>query len=123
MTEFSILSDDYAEWEQILTFDILVHNIPRMARLCLVIYENLKSSKAIGNRRRVKDSNKDYYVNPLGWVNTTVFDYKNQLKTGAMTLYTWPYIEESDTLFNSLGTVESNPRSDDRAALLLSIYK
>lgn len=116
-----------AEWEEVLKFDIMVYNVPRMARLCLVVYEIVKNSKGTVSgtaKRRTKDKmfqNK----NPIAWVNTTVFDYKHQLKTGAMTLYTWTYAEDtqSEDSLHPLGTVESNPRTDERAAIMLSIYK
>jgi len=29
---------------------------------------------------------------PLAWVNTMVFDYKDQLKTGEFSLSTWPSV-------------------------------
>lgn len=114
------------DFEETITFDINVHNVPRMARLCLVVYETARSAKGGGVRvRRVKDSNKELYINPLAWVNTTVFDYKNQLKSGAMTLYTWTYAEDtnSEDLLHPLGTVESNPRNDGCAAIMLSFSR
>lgn len=123
-TEVSLSADGYAEWNEVLKFDIMVYNVPRMARLCLVVYEIVKSSKSGGGRRKMKDTNKYLFNNPLAWVNTTVFDYKNQLKTGAMTLYTWTYAEDSqsDDMLHPLGTVESNPRTDERAAIMLSVH-
>lgn len=126
-SQISLLPDGCAEWDEVVKFDIMVYNVPRMARLCLVVYEVSKSSKggtggSGTTRRRAKDGNK---FNPIAWVNTTVFDYKNQLKTGAMTLYTWTYAEDSqsDDWLHPLGTVESNPRTDERAAIMLSISK
>lgn len=126
-SQISLLTDGCAEWEEVIKFDMMVYNVPRMARLCLVVYEVSKSSKggtntSGTNRRRAKDGNK---YNPIAWVNTTVFDYKDQLKTGAMTLYTWTYAEDSqsDDWLHPLGTVESNPRTDERAAIMLSINK
>lgn len=127
-SQISHVTDGCAVWDEVLKFDIMVHNVPRMARLCLVVYEVSKNSKG-GNasggtaRRRVKDNK--YNSNPIAWVNTTVFDYKHQLKTGAMTLYTWTYAEDSqsDDWLHPLGTVESNPRTDERAAIMLSIYE
>ena len=76
------------EWEEDLTFDLQVCNIPRMARLCLVVYEISKTAKGVKSRK-VKDFKQELYINPLAWVNTTVYDFKSQLKTGAMTLYMW----------------------------------
>lgn len=118
----SLQADDCATWEQTLKFDIDLLNVPKMARLCLVVFE---LAKAGGGRRKGKDSSKYSYNNPLAWVNTTVFDYKNQLKSGAMTLYTWTYAEDSqsDDLLHPLGTVESNPRTEERAAIMLSLHK
>lgn len=126
-SQISLKNDGCADWEEVIKFDIMVYNVPRMARLCLVVYEVSKSSKggtntSGTNRRRAKDGNK---YNPIAWVNTTVFDYKHQLKTGAMTLYTWTYAEDSqsDDWLHPLGTVESNPRTEERAAIMLSINK
>lgn len=128
-TQISLLPDGCANWDQVLKFDLMVYNVPRMARLCLVVYEVTKSPKGSSGtggtaKRRTKD-NKFVNMNPIAWVNTTVFDYKHQMKTGAMTLYTWTYAEDaqSDDWLHPLGTVESNPRTDERAAIMLSIYK
>jgi len=112
-----------AEWSETLKFDIKVHNVPRMARLCLVVYETAKNAKHI-RARRLKDSHKELFINPIAWVNTTVFDYKNQLKTGGVTLYTWTYAEDSDSdeLLHPLGIVEPNPRTDECASITLSFH-
>ncbi|GAB0088558.1 phosphatidylinositol 4,5-bisphosphate 3-kinase catalytic subunit delta isoform [Sergentomyia squamirostris] len=116
-------ADGCVEFDETLTFDIFVHNIPRMARLCMVVYETAKSAKGGGVRsRRIKETNRDMFINPLVWVNTTVFDYKNQLKTGAVTLYAWAYAEDSqsDDLLHPLGTVEPNPRNDKCSAITMT---
>lgn len=113
------------EFNEDLVFDIKVESIPRMARLCLVVYEITKSTKTSGTKaRRVKDS-KELYMNPLVWVNTTIFDYKNRLKSGSITLYTWTYAEDiqSDELLHFLGTIESNPRTDECAVMNLTFHK
>lgn len=75
-----------AEWFHTLKFDIKVQNIPRSARLCVVVYETAKNAKHV-RARRLKDTQKELFINPIAWVNTTVYDYKNQLKTGGVTLY------------------------------------
>lgn len=119
-----IVKDSGTEnWHQILKFDIKVQNIPRMARLCLVVYETAKNAKHI-RARRLKDSQKDLFINPIAWVNTTVYDYKNQLKTGGVTLYTWTYAEDSDSeeLLHPLGTVESNPRTDEATSITMLFH-
>lgn len=50
-----VSKDGNIEWEEDLTFDLKVCDIPRMARLCFVVYEILKSSKGV-RARRLKDS-------------------------------------------------------------------
>lgn len=61
----------------------------------------------------------------MGWVNTTVYDFKNQLKTGAMTLYMWTYAEDAQTddLLHPLGTVVSNPNVEHSTALTITFHK
>ncbi|XP_043477506.1 phosphatidylinositol 4,5-bisphosphate 3-kinase catalytic subunit delta isoform [Leptopilina heterotoma] len=114
--------DGSCEWEETLKFDIKVRDIPRMARLCFVLYEISKTAKGLKSRRLVKDSKQEYFINPLCWTNTTIYDFKSQLKTGAMTLYTWTYAEDmqNEDLLHPLGTVVSNPHIDRAAALMLT---
>ncbi|XP_035787665.1 phosphatidylinositol 4,5-bisphosphate 3-kinase catalytic subunit delta isoform-like [Anopheles albimanus] len=112
-------ADGRAVWNQTIQFDIQVSNVPRMARLCLVVYENLRTAKGVGVRAR---RTKDGMINPIAWVNTMVYDYKSQLKTDPATLYTWTYAEDaqSDDILHPLGTVEPNPRRDECSSLLLT---
>jgi phosphatidylinositol-4,5-bisphosphate 3-kinase catalytic subunit alpha/beta/delta len=108
---------------QTLNFDIKLQNIPRMARICLVLYEKAKNQKHMRSRR-IKDSQKDIFINPIAWANTTVYDYKHQLKTGGITLYTWSYAEDTDSeeLIHPLGTVEPNPRISECVSITLHLY-
>lgn len=64
-------------------------------------------------------------MNPLAWVNTTVYDFKNQLKTGDITLYMWTYAEDSqyEDMLQSLGTVVSNTNVDHATALTVSFKR
>ena len=96
-----------------------------MARLCFVLYEISKTAKGLKSRRLVKDSKQEYFINPLCWANTTIYDFKSQLKTGAMTLYTWTYAEDmqNEDLLHPLGTVVSNPHIDRASALMLTFPK
>ncbi|XP_058790627.1 phosphatidylinositol 4,5-bisphosphate 3-kinase catalytic subunit delta isoform [Phymastichus coffea] len=114
--------DGNCEWEETLSFNIKIRDIPRNTRLCFVLYEVGKTSKGIKSRRLVKDSKQEYFINPLCWANTTIYDYKCQLKTGATTLYTWAYAEDiqNEDLLHPLGTVVSNPHIDRAAALMLT---
>lgn len=109
------------EWNELLQFDIKISNIPRMTRLCLVIYEVSKNIKH-GRTRRLKGNQKDLSIQPLFWVNTNLFDYKNQFKNGGQTMYTWTYSEDSDSdeLLHPLGTVEPNPRTSECACLTVT---
>lgn len=117
-----VRADGSCEWEEMLSFDIKVRDIPRSTRLCCVLYEIGKTSKGIKSRKLVKDSKQEYFINPLCWANTTIYDFKSQLKTGAMTLYTWAYAEDiqNEDLLHPLGTVVSNPHIDRAAALMLT---
>lgn len=123
--EIIVSSDGSCEWEETLKFDIKVSDIPRMARLCFVLYEISKTAKGLKSRKLIKDSKQEFFINPLCWANTTIYDFKSQLKTGAMTLYTWTYAEDiqNDDLLHPLGTVVSNPHIDRAAALMLTFPK
>ncbi|KAK4875877.1 hypothetical protein RN001_012299 [Aquatica leii] len=106
--------------DETLKFDIKVCNIPKNAKLCFVVYEATKSSKGNKTRRIRESSNKDVY--PIAWANTTVFDFRSHLKTGAMTLYMWTYAEDmmNDDVLHPLGTVVSNPNTKYATALTLT---
>lgn len=121
-TENVVRGEGSCEWEETLKFDIKVRDIPRMSRLCFVLYEISKTARGLKSRRLVKDSKQEYYINPLCWANTTIYDFKSQLKTGAMTLYTWTYAEDmqNEDLLHPLGTVVSNPHIDHASALMLT---
>lgn len=107
-----------ATWNETILFDINVSNVPRMARLCLVVYENMRTAKGTGIRTR---RTKDGLINPIAWVNTMVYDYKNQLKVDSVTLYTWDYAEDaqSEDILHPLGTVEPNPNRDNMVVSVL----
>ncbi|XP_076360184.1 phosphatidylinositol 4,5-bisphosphate 3-kinase catalytic subunit beta isoform-like isoform X4 [Tachypleus tridentatus] len=122
-TEAVVLGGE-AEWGEELKFDLEVCNIPRMTRLCLVVYEVAHSIKGI-KARKYRSMGPDLYVNPIAWVNTTVYDFKNILKTGTVTLHMWWYSYElqNDDLLNPLGTVVANPDLDNATGLTLTFQK
>uniref|UniRef100_A0A669E998 phosphatidylinositol-4,5-bisphosphate 3-kinase n=1 Tax=Oreochromis niloticus TaxID=8128 RepID=A0A669E998_ORENI len=98
-------------WNQKLEFDINVADLPRMSRLCFALYGVIeKTKKPRGTKKKNKKAVSDC---PIAWVNTMVFDYKDQLKTGEFHLSTWP------DLLNPMGTVEKNPNVDSAAELLI----
>ncbi|XP_062889212.1 phosphatidylinositol 4,5-bisphosphate 3-kinase catalytic subunit delta isoform [Mobula hypostoma] len=101
-------------WNQNLEFDINFCDLPRMTRLCFALYAVIeKAKKARSTKKKSKRADC-----PIAWVNTMVFDYKDQLKTGDVWLYTWPSVpDEKGELLNPMGTVQSNPNTDSTAAL------
>ncbi|XP_034485967.1 phosphatidylinositol 4,5-bisphosphate 3-kinase catalytic subunit delta isoform isoform X2 [Drosophila innubila] len=112
-------------FDQVLEFDLQMRMLPRMTRLCIVVFEVTKmsrSKKSSNNSSTLKDIS--YNNNPLAWVNTTLFDYKHQLHHGRHTLYTWTYADDiqSDEVLHPLGTVESNPRKDGCAVVHLTFH-
>ncbi|KAL1462919.1 hypothetical protein WDU94_014720 [Cyamophila willieti] len=109
------------EFEEDLVFNIELCNVPRMARVCLVIYE-VKASKTV-RTKRLKDQKQDILVTPLAWVNCTIYDYKNQLR-GDETLYMWTYDElQTDEVLHPLGTVVSNPLHEHTSSVTVTIHR
>ncbi|XP_025017100.1 phosphatidylinositol 4,5-bisphosphate 3-kinase catalytic subunit delta isoform-like isoform X2 [Tetranychus urticae] len=105
---------DVVEWDEQLTFDIPLSDVPRMTRLCLVLYEIMVRARKGSGFFLVKSTIAcDITTNHLKWANTPLFDYRGQLKSGSYTLPMWPYPESLDDLsgnaFNPLGTVLPNP--------------
>ncbi|KAJ8259681.1 hypothetical protein GJAV_G00172210 [Gymnothorax javanicus] len=112
--EVSVCSEPL--WDQKLEFDISVGDLPRMTKLCFALYAVIEKSK---KPRSTKKKNKKADC-PLSWVNTMVFDYKDQLKTGEYSLSTWPSIpDDKSDLLNPMGTVEINPNTESTAGLLI----
>jgi len=64
-------------------------------------------------------------MNPLAWVNTTVYDFRSQLKAGSVTLRMWTYAEDfqSDEMIQSLATVVTNTSVDHATALILTFKR
>ncbi|KAF4532330.1 hypothetical protein B566_EDAN003633 [Ephemera danica] len=113
------------EWEEDLNFNILVRDVPRNARLCLVVYEVSKVARGT-KHRKIKDSKQEQFFNPIAWVNTTVYDFKSQLQSGNMTLYMWNYNEDMQTendFLHPLGTVVSNPNVQDTTSISIAFQK
>ncbi|KAL2103533.1 hypothetical protein ACEWY4_000401 [Coilia grayii] len=113
-SEVSVCSEPV--WDQKLVFDITVGDLPRMTRLCFALYAVIATTK---KPRSTKKKNKRADC-PLAWVNTMVFDYKDQLKTGEVSLFMWPSVpDDKSDLLNPMGTVEKNPNIDSSACLLI----
>ncbi|XP_010766378.1 phosphatidylinositol 4,5-bisphosphate 3-kinase catalytic subunit beta isoform-like, partial [Notothenia coriiceps] len=55
---------------------------------------------------------------PIAWVNTMVFDYKGQLKTGDIILHCWSsFPDELEEMLNPIGTIQTNPYTENATAL------
>lgn len=108
---------EQVNFNKILTFDIDVCNIPRNAKLCFVVYEVHRLQRGSKSRKTKDMPNYNY----LAWANTTVYDFKNQLRTGSMTLYFWTSAEDimSEDAFHPLGTVVQNPNVQFSISLTL----
>ncbi|KAL9654688.1 hypothetical protein ABK040_006750 [Willaertia magna] len=76
-------------WNQFITFDdILISDIPRETKLCFTIYARvLTNSKGSTSTTIQHVTSKDV---PLGYVITTMIDYKGFLKQGNYASKMWP---------------------------------
>ncbi|XP_028699575.1 phosphatidylinositol 4,5-bisphosphate 3-kinase catalytic subunit beta isoform isoform X2 [Macaca mulatta] len=55
---------------------------------------------------------------PVAWVNTMVFDFKGQLRTGDIILHSWSsFPDELEEMLNPMGTVQTNPYTENATAL------
>uniref|UniRef100_A0AAR2JUW3 phosphatidylinositol-4,5-bisphosphate 3-kinase n=1 Tax=Pygocentrus nattereri TaxID=42514 RepID=A0AAR2JUW3_PYGNA len=96
-------------WNRTLEFEISICDLPRMARLCFAIY-------AVMDKVKKQKSTKNHY--PIAWVNTMVFDYRGQLKTGDIILHTWSsFPDELEEMLNPIGTIQTNPYTENATAL------
>ncbi|KAM9732701.1 phosphatidylinositol 4,5-bisphosphate 3-kinase catalytic subunit beta isoform 1-T3 [Menidia menidia] len=115
---------DHTWKDSMLEFDISVCDLPRMTRLCFAIYavmDKVKKQKSTKNAhinkyQTIRKAGKVHY--PIAWVNTMVFDYKGQLKTGDIILHCWSsFPDELEEMLNPIGTVQTNPYTENATAL------
>ncbi|ELK16699.1 Phosphatidylinositol-4,5-bisphosphate 3-kinase catalytic subunit beta isoform [Pteropus alecto] len=113
-------------WNEPLEFDINTCDLPRMARLCLAVYAVLdkvktkKSTKTMNASKyqTIRKSGKVHY--PVAWVNTMVFDFKGQLRSGDIVLHSWSsFPDELEEMLNPMGTVQTNPYTENATALYI----
>ena len=108
--DVSVNNEGEAIWEENVPFDIDVADIPRMSRLCMVLYECSKSNKRT----------------PLTWANITIFDFRGMLRTGCVCLSMWRYESpdiDRENLLHPLGTVVPNPNVDDETTLTIGFER
>uniref|UniRef100_A0A671VX98 phosphatidylinositol-4,5-bisphosphate 3-kinase n=1 Tax=Sparus aurata TaxID=8175 RepID=A0A671VX98_SPAAU len=115
---------DHTWKDSTLEFDISVCDLPRMTRLCFAIYavmDKVKKQKSTKNAhinkyQTIRKAGKVHY--PIAWVNTMVFDYKGQLKTGELILHCWSsFPDELEEMLNPIGTIQTNPYTENATAL------
>lgn len=118
-SEKPIKNKEKVQFEEVIEFPISLENLPRMTKLCIVIIERNKSTKVSSKSKKISNKN----GRPLAWANTTIFDYNGVLKRNDLTLTTWTFADDNqyDNIFNPLGTVESNPRTDECATIKLTL--
>uniref|UniRef100_A0A8C0TWE4 Phosphatidylinositol 4,5-bisphosphate 3-kinase catalytic subunit beta isoform n=1 Tax=Canis lupus familiaris TaxID=9615 RepID=A0A8C0TWE4_CANLF len=111
-------------WNEPLEFDINTCDLPRMARLCFAVYavlDKVKTKKSTKNinpckYQTIRKSGKVHY--PVAWVNTMVFDFKGQLRSGDIILHSWSsFPDELEEMLNPMGTVQTNPYTENATAL------
>uniref|UniRef100_A0A4W3JP13 phosphatidylinositol-4,5-bisphosphate 3-kinase n=1 Tax=Callorhinchus milii TaxID=7868 RepID=A0A4W3JP13_CALMI len=105
-------------WNEILDFEINLCDLPRMSRLCFAVYgvmDKVKKQKSTKNASKYQTIRKHY---PIAWVNTMVFDFRAQLKSGDLDLHCWSsFPDEMEDMLNPMGTVQTNPYSENAASL------
>uniref|UniRef100_A0A8D0DEF2 Phosphatidylinositol 4,5-bisphosphate 3-kinase catalytic subunit beta isoform n=1 Tax=Sander lucioperca TaxID=283035 RepID=A0A8D0DEF2_SANLU len=115
---------DHTWKDSTLEFDLSVCDLPRMTRLCFAIYavmDKVKKQKSTKNAhinkyQTIRKAGKVHY--PIAWVNTMVFDYKGQLKTGDIILHCWSsFPDELEEMLNPIGTIQTNPYTENATAL------
>uniref|UniRef100_W5MA77 phosphatidylinositol-4,5-bisphosphate 3-kinase n=1 Tax=Lepisosteus oculatus TaxID=7918 RepID=W5MA77_LEPOC len=117
-------------WNKTLEFDINVCDMPRMTRLCFAVYavmDKVKKQKSTKNihatkYQTIRKAGKVHY--PIAWVNTMVFDYRGQLKTGELILHGWSsFPDELEEMLNPIGTVQTNPYTENATALHIHFHE
>uniref|UniRef100_A0A3B4Y8E4 Phosphatidylinositol 4,5-bisphosphate 3-kinase catalytic subunit alpha isoform n=1 Tax=Seriola lalandi dorsalis TaxID=1841481 RepID=A0A3B4Y8E4_SERLL len=87
-------------WNEWLTYDIYLADLPRSARLCLSIC-------SVKGRKGAKEEHC-----PLAWGNVNLFDYKDILVSGKVALGLWPVPHGLEDLLNPIGVAGSNPNKE-----------
>eukprot|EP00064_Thunnus_orientalis_P010026 superscaffoldBa00001322_g10052 len=87
-------------WNEWLTYDMYIPDIPRAARLCLSIC-------SVKGRKGAKEEHC-----PLAWGNVNLFDYTHTLVANKMALNLWPVPHGLEDLLNPIGVTGSNPNKE-----------
>ncbi|KAM6909112.1 phosphatidylinositol 4,5-bisphosphate 3-kinase catalytic subunit alpha isoform [Xenentodon cancila] len=87
-------------WNEWLSYDIHLADLPRSARLCLAIC-------SVKGRKGAKEEHC-----PLAWGNVNLFDYKDVLVSGKVALGLWPVPHGLEDLLNPIGVAGSNSNKE-----------
>uniref|UniRef100_A0A667IKM1 phosphatidylinositol-4,5-bisphosphate 3-kinase n=1 Tax=Lynx canadensis TaxID=61383 RepID=A0A667IKM1_LYNCA len=91
---------------------------PKKMRIISHVWENNNPFQIVlvkGNKLNTEESVKHY---PVAWVNTMVFDFKGQLRSGDIILHSWSsFPDELEEMLNPMGTVQTNPYTENATAL------
>ncbi|KAL5252680.1 hypothetical protein ACHWQZ_G015451 [Mnemiopsis leidyi] len=82
------------EWNELMTFDIDIADLPRNVRLCCVLFSVKKRRSA-----------------SIAWANIPLFNYQGLLKSGDVKLHMWD-CQLADESFNYIGTTTSNTKDE-----------
>ncbi|KAF0041805.1 hypothetical protein F2P81_005337 [Scophthalmus maximus] len=87
-------------WNEWLTYDMYIPDVPCAARLCLSIC-------SVKGRKGAKEEHC-----PLAWGNINLFDYTHVLVANKMALNLWPVPHGLEDLLNPIGVTGSNPNKE-----------
>ena len=106
--------------QDVLSFDLAHHDLPRSSRLCFVVYGTSSGDAAGGKKGKsgIFGGRKREHV-PLAWVNINLFDYNGKMRTGTQELNCWLVDGALDDTLNFIGTTVENP--DRESALVLHV--
>uniref|UniRef100_A0A8C6PA81 Phosphatidylinositol 4,5-bisphosphate 3-kinase catalytic subunit alpha isoform n=1 Tax=Nothobranchius furzeri TaxID=105023 RepID=A0A8C6PA81_NOTFU len=96
-------------WNEWLTYDMYIPDIPRAARLCLSVcsVKGRKGAKEVQQHNDIHFSGREHC--PLAWGNINLFDYTHTLVASKMALNLWPVPHGLEDLLNPIGVTGSNP--------------
>ncbi|XP_064642151.1 phosphatidylinositol 4,5-bisphosphate 3-kinase catalytic subunit beta isoform-like [Lineus longissimus] len=125
-TKAANLTDGEALWNTAANFNLALADLPRMARLSFALYTTYDKKMTIsgGKTMKFKDGKQKIDILPLAWLNTTIFDYKNMLRTGPAVFNMWQFTEDvtMEDIVNPIGTVEDNPLKEGAPKLELVFH-
>mmetsp|Transcript_17350 Transcript_17350/g.45281 ORF Transcript_17350/g.45281 Transcript_17350/m.45281 type:complete len:1034 (+) Transcript_17350:184-3285(+) len=113
-TRLKIAETENPKWEEDLTFDTLIADLPRDAKLCLAVH-----GVWINPVKMKKKKKKFRNDEPLVWINVPLFTFRGLLRSGMQTFSTWAYTDDNDDkLFLPHGTTMQNVHGTSRASVL-----